>query len=351
MKTQELVKKFEKIIKELNIDIRDDDKWPLVFGQLLSKIPLDEQYKEWEQLLRHFLDKEKEIGHCHKGNIYWQLGVIDLIKGNINEAINYLEESSVEDRIKLRGIKQITASIGLLSITKPLLHRYKSSNQKWELDKNIKSLYETLSAGEKQKFADILLEAHNNFSNGRIKVVNNDFFTFITDGKTREITKDTYQEVSSAIILGAQKTYYSQIFSIGSIAEAFLDELYQRNNQEVWKIFINNKAIQQRTKKDSRINRSNADYPSDMTLNGKVWMLREMVSENVCPITKESVLLLLIISEYRDLIHPRRRLTFEFDANQYVASVLLSSLAYIAGDWWPENIKKSIEANYHLNEY
>ncbi|MCL6096163.1 MAG: hypothetical protein M1444_00555 [Patescibacteria group bacterium] len=341
------IEKFNTLVGELKIDIRDDNKWPMIFGQLLQNESLDEQYKDWNELLKYFLQREKVLGHCHKGSIYWSLGTIDLTNGNINEAINHLEKSSEEDKIKLRGEKRITASIGLLSVIKPLLHRFKDKKQKWQFDPGIKDLYELLNKDEKKKFAETLFEAHNNFSQGKVKIILDNFFLFVTHDRTREITKDTYNEVSNAVLFGSQETYYSQIFAMGSIVEAMLDELFLRNNQEVWRQFKNKKDIFSRICNNSKMNKK--DYPMNLTLGEKIFVLRMMTIENICPITKESLLLLLIIEEYRDLIHPRRRLSFEFEANRYVASILLTSISRIAGDWWPENVKKIIEANYKLN--
>jgi hypothetical protein len=351
MTSSEKVEKFKKIINELEIDIKDDDKWPLVFEQIIRSGDLNQQYKDWKALLEFFHKQEGKLGHCHKGQIFWKLGVMDLINGSISSAIAYLDLSSEEDKIKLNGEKRITASIGLLSVIKPLLHRYKNKSQSWELDKNLNALYELLSDEEKRKFATILLEAHDNFSTGKTKIILENFFTFITNDRIREITKDMYKEVSESILLGAQTTYISQIFAIGSMCEAILDELFQRNDQEVWKIFRLNDAIQQQIAKEGRNSKmKQQDYDSSMNLGEKIWMLRAMVGQRNCPITKESVLLLSIIGEYRDLIHPRRRLSFPFDPNRYVASVLIACLSHIAGDWWPENVRKIIEANYQLNK-
>lgn len=348
MSSKTKINKFKRILSELAIDTKDDNKWPLIFNQLIENQPLDSQYKDWESLLKFFLKSEKKVGHCHKGNIYLSLGVIDLMNGNIDSAIKYLEESIREDKIKLNGEKRITASIGLLSIIKPLFHRYKNDKQTREFDLKIKELYELLNVEERRKFADVLLTAHNNFTTGKLKVILDNFFTFITEEKTREITENTYKELTSATLNGVQSTYYSQMFALGSMCEAILDELFIRNQQEIWKLFRTDQRIQKEISKDSRMNKQ--DYPTDLTLNAKIWILREMTIKGICPITKPSVLLLVIIGEYRDLIHPRRRLSFEFEANRYVISVLLDSFTDIAGDWWPQNIKKIIDANYQLNK-
>jgi hypothetical protein len=348
MNTSEKIDKFQRIIGELSIDLKDDNRWPLIFEQIVKDDSLDQQYTNWQVLLDFFLNEEKKIGHCHKGNIYWSLGVIDLKNGNIDKAIDYLEESAKEDTIKLNGEKRITASIGLVSIIKPLLHRFKNKKQAWNLDLDIKELYELLSVEERGKFADVLLTAHNNFATGKLKVILDNFFTFISDDKTREITQNTYKELTSAVLNGVQTTYYSQMFALGSMCEAILDELFMRNKQEIWKLFKSNKKIQKKVDQKSIMHQS--DYPTGLTLSQKIWILREMTINGICPITKPSVLLLVIIGEYRDLIHPRRRMSFEFEATRYVISVLLDSFTDIAGDWWPENIKKLIEANCQLNK-
>lgn len=343
----EKISKFKRIVNELGINLKDDDKWPVIFEQLIQGEDLNHQYEDWKALLELFLETEKKFKHCHKGLIYWNLGVIDLVNGNISDAIENLDFSSKEDKLKLNGEKRITASIGLLSVVKPLLHRYKNKSHSWELDENLNALYLLLNDAEKSRFATILLEAHNNFSTGKTKIILENFFTFITNDRVREITKDMYREVSESILNGVQTTYISQIFTIGSMCEAILDELFQRNDQEIWKIFKANNQIQARIDKGSKMNQS--EYDPSMNLGEKIKILREMIVDNICPITKESVLLLSIIGEYRDLIHPQRRLSFEFEPNRYVASVLIATFSHIAGDWWPENIKKIIEANYQLN--
>lgn len=344
---QTKISKFHNIIISLNIDIKDDGEWPIIFQQISSGKTLEEKYIEWSELLDYFLQKENNTGHCHKGLIYWSLGVIDLKKGNIDNAITYLEKSAEDDKLKLNGKNQITASIGLLSIIKPLLNRFKDNKEKWVFDEAVKALYESLNQNEKSKFAQVLLGAHNNNAKGQIRIINDDFFTFITDDKIRNITINTYHEITNAVLTGTQTTYYSQIFALGSISEGILDELFKRNNQEIWTIFKSNPEATKNINTNSRMN--STDYPSGLTLNEKIWILREMINQNICPITKESVLLLIIIGEYRDLIHPRRRLTSEFEVTRYTASILLAAFSYIAGDWWPQNIKKIIEANYQLN--
>jgi len=105
-----------------------------------------------------------------------------------------------------------------------------------------------------------------------------------------------------------------------------------------WKKFKSIKGL--KIDKKSKIN--STKYSSGMTLGQKIQVLRFMTEKGCSPISHSSILQLIIIGEYRDLIHPRRRIEFEYEANRYVATFLFTMISKVAGDWWPENVNKRL---------
>jgi hypothetical protein len=128
---------------------------------------------------------------------------------------------------------------------------------------------------------------------------------------------------------------YSCIFSIGSILEGLIDELFEREDQKLWKSFCANQNIQNKLEKNSPL--LSSQYPDDTTLGRKVVAFRIMSENEICVIPKSAILQMIIISQYRDLIHPQRSLNFEFLGNSYVANVLFTFIAGIAHYWWPKH--------------
>jgi hypothetical protein len=336
------IKIFAETIAKLNIDIKDDKDWVVISDSLIKNKDYDFQYNFWIELEKYFKNKEKELGHCHKGNLYFQLAVLMLQKGNIDDTISFLDRSRSEDIIK--NNLQFTASSGLLSILHPLFFRYKKKGDK-RMSEEIKTFYETLNQDAKESFALQLFESHNNSATGKIVYIKPDFFTFIVDEKIRKIAFDTYVEVREILLNLRIPTYFSCIFSIGSVLEAMLDDIFTRNEEELWKLFISNKVIKKLIDPKSMLNSDN--YPMSATLNTKIKALRLMSNEDICPIPKQTLLQMTLIGEYRDLIHPRRRLDFIFEANLFVASFLFSLLSQIAGNLWSENIAKNMPNQTH----
>lgn len=330
---------FAKIVDELEINLKNDLVWSTIANELLKRKDEEFQISFWEELETFFLNKEKEIGICHKGEIYWRISTIYLLNGNISKSLEMLDKSREED-IRLNP-DRFTASIGLSSILRPLLYRYKDKDRLFKFDKNINDYYNSLSDIEKRKFASQLFTAHDFTAQG-VRVIKDDFFHFIVDLNKRKIVFNTYVEVREIVVRGNLPTYLSCIFSIGSVLEAMLDDLFTRNDEKIWKIFHNHTKLQKEIEPNSKM--KSEKYSDGMTLNQKITALRLMAKYNLNPLPKEEILIMIIIGEYRDLIHPRRRLDFQFETNHYVASFLFTIISLIAGSWWPENVEKFLKS-------
>lgn len=331
------VNQFNKTINDLNIDLRNDNAWPVISDELLKDKEEQFQLLFWQELLIQFELKEQSLGHCHKGQIYWKLSLLFLQQGNLTKSIDNLTLSTKEDSI--RTPNQFTAAIGLLSLIKPLVFRYRDGKE-WTFNQEINDFYESLNDTDKRNFANDLFNAHNLSSLSQIRIIKGDFFGFIIDKRTKQIVFDTYSEVRDAIFTSQQKTYYSCIFAMGSILEAMLDDFLQRDSQRVWKLFHDNNEILTELKGDTKL--KSTDYDSGMTLGQKIRVVLMLAKHNKLPMKKHAVLHMLIIGEYRDLIHPRRRLEFEYKLNKYVAASLFTIISLFAGEWWPTNIEEAI---------
>jgi len=338
------IARFERAISELNMDITDDRYWPVISDHILVDLPQNKHKTYWEQLLILFLEKEKAGQHHHKGLIYWRLAVHTLLEGDISNALEYLRKSRDEDIKKLGGdTSQITASIGLLSVLSPLLVRYKDKKNKWILDEAVKDIYDNLSIESKKEFANTMFESHDSITQGRLWIIKDDFFGFIQDERIRSIVFDTYKEVRDTLLTSNLDTYYSCIFSIGSIVEAMLDDLFTRDEGAVWSHLKSNENIQKQIKPETKL--ASSKYQTSMNLGEKITLLKLMTNQDISPIRNSSILQIMIIGEYRDLIHPRRRLEFEFDPRKYIGQFLFTMIRNFAGDWWPENVNKRVKTS------
>ncbi len=174
---------------------------------------------------------------------------------------------------------------------------------------------------EKAEFEKEVMYAHNHVAQNAVNLIKPEAFTFM-HGERNQIAKDTYYEVADILRLPVA-THYSSIFAIGSIAEVMVDDLFMRNNSEVWF-------------------KGNADKYDDvrMMLGQKIGALRAIVESGALKLPKHVIIKLLIILEYRNLIHPNRRHGLEFIPNQYVAFMLFTFLSHIAGHLWQSNVDK-----------
>lgn len=333
------LKTFINVTSRLKIDLHDDMSWTTISTEILKGTDLIFQKEFWNKLDKFFRVFEKQNGHCHKGLIYWELSIIWLQEGDINQTIAYLVKSKNED--EERNLNAFTASMALLSILYPLFFRF-SNSHKSTITKEMEELYNSLTSEEKLQFANTLFEAHNNSSQSKLVYILPDYFTFLIDEKIRKIVKDTYTEVQHILTRGPFISYYTSIFGVGSILEAMIDDLFTRDGEKFWKIFKRNPIVLKLIKSDKDIFHS-TDYPLQTTLNRKIAALRLMAKANISPVPNSILLLMTLIGEYRDLIHPRRRLDFNFEANAYVALFLFSLLSQIASHFWPENTEKLLK--------
>jgi hypothetical protein len=331
------ISSFKDIVLKLKIDIHNDSEWPLIAENLIKDKDLNFRLLFWHKLDSYFKKTEKRTGHCHKGQIYWRISEIYLLNGETNRCIKNLEKSRKDDI--LRNPNQFTASQGFLSVIKPLFYRYKDKHNAIKFDLQVNQFYNTFNQNEKLGFGNMMLFAHNASAQRAINSINNNYFNFITHRQNRAILFKTYCEIRSILLGTNLQSHYSSIFGIGSILESMLDNLFQRNDEALWKLF--KKIVPEKNIASSKM-KSDA-YDDGMTLSQKVMALRLMANENKQPIPKEIILLMLIISEYRDLIHPRRRLKFKFDANWYVAFTLCTFISQIAHYWWPSYLNRRIK--------
>jgi hypothetical protein len=293
------------------------------------------QKQFWIELEKVLKEKEKALGHIHKGGIYWSLAILLLGEGNLTQAIDNLNRSSDEDR--QRG-DTFSAAIGLSSILKPLVKRFKKNE--WRFDEEIMRFYELLAQEERGEFARRIGGTHDQVAGFGMTVIKDEFFHFIVDEAIRRVVHSSYIEIRDILLGRGLKTYFSCVFSSGSILEGMLDDLFSRNEQEVWRLFRADTKIDKALNPDSRLRKT--DYDASLTLGEKIMVLRILTEHGGSPIPKVPILQMLILAEYRDLIHPRRRASFEFKGNWYVAAFIFSFISQIAHHWWPENVKREL---------
>lgn len=319
--------------------LRNDLFWAKIADLLLIGKDDDFREKFWIKLESKFIEKEKTIGHCHKGQIYWRLSIIYLGKGDITKTLYYLNEAVEED--KIRG-DNFSAAMGLQSVLEPLLNRYKNKAKKWLLDEKIKEFYDLLSTEQKVTFAHNISLIHDRVVTLQTMVIRENFFDFIINEKIRNIVKDIYFENTEIITKRPINTYYTPIFSIGSILEGMLDDLFQRDNNRIWELFKKTPEATKLINPSSPLKSSH--YSDIMTLGQKVKILELMALTKCCPVSENSILMMIIIEEYRNLIHLTRTLEFKFRPNGYIAGFLFQFIPNIASDWWPANVDSKIRS-------
>lgn len=324
-------------LSDLDRLLTDDAVWAPLADALLAERAPEFQRDFWLALERELMSRESRIGLCHKGHIYWRLALLSLSSGALTEAIDYLEKAGNEDR---RRGNNFSAAIGLQSVLRPLVFRYKGTA--WKFDQQIMDFYESLTRDERREFAETLVQTHDLVVSGALNVIKPEFFTFVQDEPIRKVVRSSYEEV--LLILGGQRhaTYYSCIFSAGSILEGMLDDLLARDSQRLWRLFRDDPAVMTHVESSSRLRRDN--FEAGMTLGEKIFVLRLLASHARSPVPKSAILLMLIMGEYRDLIHPRRRLEFSFEANAYVAGFVFTLVSHVAHNWWPEQISKQLSS-------
>lgn len=321
---QFLITKFIKTVENLQIDLKNDSSWPVIAQELLKNTTEDDQFSFWLAVEKYFKEQENHIGHCHKGHIYWKLSLFHLQKGDITKCSELLEYSAEEDRLRNPYIS--SASIGMLSVIKPLLITSDTGGKSWIPNQDMNDFYSSLNLQEKGDFAKDFFELHDMTASGIIWVIEDNFFKFIDDPKKRQVTFDIYKEVSDIVKNTNLSSYYSCIFSLGSILEGMLDDFFERNNQKEWKIFYENKDIQNKAEKLHK-GGFPITYDRGATLGRKMSLLLLMAKHNVLSMPRHLILQMEIIHEYRNLIHPQRSLGSPYKPDWYVASFLFNTIS------------------------
>ena len=103
-------------VTDPNKVIRDDKYWAPIADSIIGNESEKIQLTFWRQLEREFKQRERIIGHCHKGHIYWRLGLIHLLSGSIFDAIKQFERSKREDL--MRDPNHFSSSMGMLALVK-----------------------------------------------------------------------------------------------------------------------------------------------------------------------------------------------------------------------------------------
>jgi hypothetical protein len=314
-----------------------DDKWPAVMEPVVSQLDLASQQYFWQLVGDEFLKREKGTNSFfHKGNIYWRKATVLLKSGEPIKSIESLEKAVEEDRRTFPG--QTKAAAMFLATLKPMFYRYNSKKKDYQLSKEILNYYEILSSEEKEEFADTLFSGHDLLASGQVVQIKPEFFHFIIDDSKREIFSRTYTEVQQALL--KHEATLPCMFAIGSIVELMLDDLFERDRERIWKIFRASDASSG-VRVGSRLNKT--DYDDGMTLGEKIQVLKLMAGVESSPIPRHTIFQLMLIGEYRDLIHPRRQKNLQVEITVLTALTLFSMLANIASHWWPVNVEKRLE--------
>lgn len=317
IKTQ--VNNFFSSANKSNCFLKRDGQWPIIASEVMKISSLDEELIFWKLMDNEFRNKEKLIGYCHKGTIYWKICMIFLLQGKLQAFVDWLRKSTEED--KTIGMK-FSASIGMFSVIAPLL------TQKDKIDPDILSHSRSLNTSEKRDFADFIIKAHNITAQGQISIINDSFFQFVQDEEIRNVLFSYYRE-SKNILSSSNSSYYSVVFLVGSILEAMLDDLFTRNNHKLWKIYqvLDKKSGQYREKR--------------RFLGTKINYLKKLSKNNLLPIPKHLILPMIIISKYRNLIHPYQCQNSNYRVEDYyTASFIFTNISQIAHYWWNNNTVK-----------
>jgi len=175
-------------------------------------------------------------------------------------------------------------------------------------------------------------------------VIRKEKFTFITNKSKRELLYAIYSEVFNTLRTISQPTYFSCIFSLGSIIETMTDELFERSNQKVWNKITSNQKLLGFVKKRFPRTRIHI-YPNNSTLGPKIAALRILSEYGTSPVQRATVLQMIAIQKYRNLIHTNKGVRFRDSINRYVAQNLFTWISHIASDLWPKNVNKMLKVS------
>ena len=327
---------FYSRLTDPNVLLKSDAAWaPVADALAASMSPIDHE-AFWAALDTDLKSRESTLGHIHKGHIYWRLTNHHLVQGNLPKALELLELARGED--EQRGGTH-SAAIGLSSVLRPLFYRVRANELKF--DDMIMALYDAMSLEERKQFAREVGWTHDITASGAVQRITPEAFGFISKTETREIIRAMYEETWH-LIQRPSSSYFGGVFTLGSILEGMLDDLFTRDNERLWKLFRENTVVMSHALGRSKLQQS--DYDLSMTLGEKSIILRLLALHATSPIPRPRVLLMLVIAEYRDLIHPRRQALFPFVANDYVAHHLFTLVSVLADSWWPEKITAQLAA-------
>ena len=176
--------------------LKNEIAWSDLADSLLVDISIDEQSNFWRDFEKRIIAREERIGHCHKGQIYWRIATIELLRGGIESCVTFLEKSWSEDQI--RG-DAMSASRGLLSILKPIICPYdRNSNTRLRSQNNI-DFYDGMTSEEKREFEQEILSAHNHVAQRTVNMIKPESFKFLKDATKNQIAFDTYYEVAKIL--------------------------------------------------------------------------------------------------------------------------------------------------------
>lgn len=332
------------ILDLAKIDFSNDDIWPRIVEVNLDSDNKNEEfrYSFWKELIKEFRDRQiKETVFFHKGQIYWNIALIELHRGDLKQSIKSFKLAYNEDKARSEGAPSAARSV--LSIIEPLINRVKSSDEySYNFKEDISSLkfYEDLSHDEKREFADYFTSRHNEVVRARVEYIKERFFDFIVDVERKKQFKLMYKETKNNLVLINNHSYYCSIFGIGSLLESMLDDLFDRDDINLWGKFIDHKSKLVKDKKienGSIFLNSKNKYPYRATLSQKIFLFKLLNTEGIIKFPGYKILLMMIIAEYRDLIHPQRKNFFPYKVDRYSVVILFCFLSAIAHEMWSEN--------------
>ncbi len=314
------IEKFKNIISELGISLSSDGEWPTIANNLIKGLDAGQQTTFWTELNEYFKQTEPSHNPFHKGQIYWQLALLNFSKDNLPECIDYLKLAKEEDT----GARRSRSSAkDLLGVVGPLYDKIETNDE-------IKNDFLALTENEEFELFEWLRFCHDTASLGSKYVIGDDFWGFILSDSRREVCKKQYIEVREILKSRSLElhTYCSIIFTIGSISEAFIDDLTERNDGYL-------------------VQKFKLHYPNArITYFGhKIKILRTLVDSEEYRLSRAKLILLNILQEYRNLIHNNNLIDFQYETSKYIAVVLFAFLASIAHDMWEENFNLAINNN------
>ena len=314
------IEKFKDIVNDLEISLVSDSEWPTIANNLVKGLEVGQKMAFWTELEGYFKQTEPSREPFHKGQIYWQLALLNFSKDKLPECINCLKLAKEEDT---RAGRPRSSAKDLLGVVGPLYDKIETNNE-------IKNDFLALSQNEEFELFEWLRFCHDTASLGSKYVIGDDFWGFVLSDSRREICKKQYIEVREILKNRSLEldTYCSIIFTIGSISEAFVDDILVRND----KYLINNyKELHPRAR---------TSYFGD-----KINIIRTSVDNGNYRLSRTKIILLAILQEYRNLIHNSNLIDFKYQTNKYIAVVLFAFLASIANDMWEDNYNLAINNN------